>query len=80
MQEYRKGDSVEYLVGGQTPVTPNAKAVFCCKCLAKVFIAPSGQRIMKENPGCKPICLDCMLKSDGEMSIKRPCLHCRTVS
>ena len=72
MEEYRKGDSVDYLIGGWTPATPNATVMFCCKCLSKVYVAPSGRRIMKENPGCKPLCLDCMLKTDGEFSVKRP--------
>ena len=27
---------------------------------------------MKENPACKALCVDCMLKSDGEFSVKRP--------
>ena len=72
MQEYRKGDQIDFLVGGETAATPNAKVMFCAKCLAKVFIAPSGQRIMKENPGCKPLCLECMLKAEGEVSVKRP--------
>ena len=72
MQEYRKGDSVDFLIGGWTQATPNAKIMFCCKCLAKVYVAPSGQRIMKENPACKPLCIDCMLQSDAAVSVKRP--------
>ena len=72
MQEYRKGDQVDYLIGGWSPATPNAKVMFCSKCLAKVYVAPSGQRIMKENPACKPLCIDCMLKSEGDFSVKRP--------
>lgn len=26
----------------------------------------------EENPACKPLCLECMLKTDGEFSMKRP--------
>jgi len=72
MQEYRKGDSVDYLIGGWTSSTPNAKVMFCCKCLAKVYVAPSGQRIMKENPACRPLCIGGIMKTDGEVSMKRP--------
>lgn len=39
----------------------------CSKCLATVVLAPSSQRLLRENKDCVIICLDCQLKSDEEV-------------
>lgn len=48
-------------VGGASQFLPNTDVIQCSKCGQGMWIAPSGKKVMAEDPEMKAICLDCAL-------------------
>ena len=70
---HKAGDPVEFIIGsypGPVPPCPGSKKFPCSKCGEEVYLAISGQDIVKK--GAKPICMECALpglEEQGEIGI-----------
>ena len=73
VRTHKAGEPVEFIIGafvGDVPPCPGSKKLPCSKCGEEVYLALSGQDIVKK--GAKPICMDCArpaLDSDDEIAI-----------
>lgn len=63
------------LAGAPTAVAGSVFHHRCSRCSARLMVAPSGQRILREHPDVRPVCLPCVMASaradggDGEIEI-----------
>ena len=58
-------DEVTVLVGGINGI-PGSREYACSVCEAKVWLAPSGQRLIASNPSVAVVCLTCAKKQMEE--------------
>ncbi len=63
---------MDCLVAGDVPAAPGSRQFQCADCGHKVYVAPSGQQRLKMNPQAKIICVGCLMKIEGEKTLRRP--------